>query len=66
VLLPTTLFDPAALEDMIGDSELTAAPIELITPAYGRPMDEVVQKAYNNHETAQQLIEAVQDPTVTK
>jgi hypothetical protein len=66
VLLPTTLFDPAALEDMMGDSELTAAPIELITPAYGQPMDEVVQKAYNNNDTAQQLIEAVQDPTVTK
>jgi hypothetical protein len=42
VLLPTTLFNPAALEDIIGDSELTAAPIELITPAYGRPIDEVV------------------------
>jgi hypothetical protein len=50
----------------MGDSELTAAPIELITPAYGQPMDEVVQKAYRSNDIAQQLIEAVQDPTVDK
>ncbi|KAE8852541.1 hypothetical protein PTNB29_10442 [Pyrenophora teres f. teres] len=65
-LLPPERFDPAALHDMMADSDLRAAPIELITPAHGEPIDDVTTRAYKRNDVAQQLIAAIQDPTVIR
>ncbi|EFQ87715.1 hypothetical protein PTT_16661, partial [Pyrenophora teres f. teres 0-1] len=65
-LLPPKRFDPAALHDIMADSDLRAAPIELITPAHGEPIDDVTTRAYERNDVAQQLIAAIQDPTVIR
>jgi hypothetical protein len=51
---------------MMGDTELIAAPIELITPAYGEPIDNIVKQAYNSNSISTQLIAAIQDPDIKK
>ncbi|KAF7573949.1 hypothetical protein PtrM4_055720 [Pyrenophora tritici-repentis] len=65
-LLPPERFNPAALHDMMADSDLRAAPIELITPAHGEPIDDVTTRAYERNDVAQQLITAIQDPTIIR
>ncbi|KAI1560020.1 hypothetical protein PtrEW7m1_011701, partial [Pyrenophora tritici-repentis] len=58
-LLPPERFDLAALHDMMADSDLRAAPIELITPAHGELIDDVTTRAYERNDVAQQLITAI-------
>ncbi|KAI1663257.1 reverse transcriptase [Pyrenophora tritici-repentis] len=65
-LLPPERFDPEALHDMMADSDLRAAPIELITPAHSEPIDDVTTRAYERNDVAQQLIAAIQDPTAMR
>jgi transposase InsO family protein len=65
-MLPKELFDPNALYDIMGDNALTAAPIEVITPAHSESIDDITARVYARSDTAIQLITAIQDPTITK
>jgi hypothetical protein len=51
---------------MMDDNKLTAAPIELITPADSESIDNTATRAYTRNNIAAQLMTAIQDPNITK
>ncbi|EFQ92944.1 hypothetical protein PTT_09842, partial [Pyrenophora teres f. teres 0-1] len=51
-LLSPKRFDLVALYNIIVDSDLRAASIELITPAYSEPINNVTTRAYECNDVA--------------
>ena len=66
-LLTPERFDSAAYEQLLEDSEteLMARPIELI-PNEDRPIDELVDEAYQRNEFAQRMIACLRVPECRK
>ncbi|KAM4055221.1 retrovirus polyprotein [Hirsutella rhossiliensis] len=64
-ILPEHIFDPEALAELTrevnGEFDLAAAPIDVIMPAMDKPIDELVDRAYENSEMAQDMLTALRD-----
>jgi transposase InsO family protein len=69
-LLPPDRFDPAALADLLreadDDVDFQAAAIDLILPAMDKPIDELIDRAYDTSEQAAAMLAALQDPAVKR
>ncbi|QLI66561.1 Transposon Tf2-12 polyprotein [Metarhizium brunneum] len=67
-LLPRNRFDPSALADLLGDIDdttpMAAAPVTTLTPDLERPIDDIIDQAYNNSDLAQTMLTALRDPNV--
>ncbi|KAJ6437919.1 reverse transcriptase [Purpureocillium lavendulum] len=67
-LLPRDRFDPSALADLLSDIDdttpMAAAPATTLTPDLERPIDDIIDQAYNNSDLAQTMLTALQDPNV--
>lgn len=66
-VLPETVFDNIAMEDLINqankeaNNNMCAAPIDMILPGIGRPIDELIDEAYTRSEIASDMILSLQD-----
>ena len=69
-ILPLTLFDPEALADLLDetdrDIDLTAAPITVILPDTDKPIDDLIDAAYQRSRLADAMITALRDPQVLR
>ncbi|KJK73746.1 hypothetical protein H634G_10981 [Metarhizium anisopliae BRIP 53293] len=67
-LLPRDRFDPSARADLLGDIDdttpMAAAPVTTLTPDLERPIDDIIDQAYNNSDLAQTMLTALRDPNV--
>jgi hypothetical protein len=43
-----------------------AAPINVIMPAMDKPIDNIIDRAYNDSEMAAEMAEAIQNPKITQ
>ena len=65
-LLPRELFDAEALDEMMSDEELKAAPIDIILPAMDRPIDDIIDDAYKRSSMAMDMVAAIEDPNIKR
>ncbi|KAM4057652.1 hypothetical protein HRG_009284 [Hirsutella rhossiliensis] len=69
-LLPRDRFDPSALADLLSDIDdatpMIAAPAITLTPDLEKPIDDIINQAYNNSDLAQTMLTALRDPDVRR
>lgn len=67
IVLPETVFDPAALADLLEEEgDISASPIEMILPAMDKPIDDLIEAAYNSSDMAQAMLAALRNSEVTQ
>ena len=71
-VLPAERFDAKAFADLLGDHnndndvDMTAAPMSMVIPDLDKPIDEILDKAYENSDIAQRMLTALRDPAVRR
>ena len=64
-VLPEHIFDPGALAELTREVneeiDLSAAPIDIILPDMDTPIDELIDRAYNTSEIAQDMLTALRN-----
>jgi RNase H-like domain found in reverse transcriptase/Reverse transcriptase (RNA-dependent DNA polymerase)/Integrase zinc binding domain len=69
-ILPEHIFDPEALAELTREIneevDLAAAPIDVIMPAMDKPIDELIDRAYENSEMAQDMLTALRDASTRR
>jgi hypothetical protein len=63
-VLPPEVFDPAVLQELTAGSAVHAAPILL--PAMDKPIDDLIQTAYERSDMAQDMIKTLADPALRR
>ncbi|KAI1668824.1 Reverse transcriptase domain protein [Pyrenophora tritici-repentis] len=65
-VLPPDMWDEDTLRELLEDKDLMAAPIDVIMPAIDKPIDDIINRAYNDSEMAAEMAEAIQNPEITR
>jgi reverse transcriptase-like protein/integrase-like protein len=72
VLLPADRFESAALENLLAeansdsDTDMTAAPIDMVIPAIDKPIDDLINAAYASSDMANTMLSCLRDPECRK
>ena len=71
-VLPKSLFDPEVLADLLNEVDrdaevdIKAAPIDVILPAVDKPIDELIDMAYERSPMANDMVAALRDPQIRR
>ena len=72
VLLPADRFESAALENLLAeansdpDTDMTAAPIDMVIPATDKPIDDLITAAYASSDMVNAMLSSLRDPECRK